>query len=371
MNRKKKILVAAPPPGYSGGISLWSGHMLAYYSQLPLASREVEMVFLPMARSIQVGNTSRLRRFLKGMQDYSLIIQNYRQSLGRYHPDVVHIVSSASLGLLKDWILLNIASRQGIKTIIHFHFGRIPELRNRKNWEWKLISRIIRLSDRTLVIDQTSYETLKEESFTNIHLLPNPLSDRIVEQIRAHAVVRPQTRHLLFVGQMLPAKGIFELIEACKDIPDIHLKMIGTLPLGIKEQLLEKSHQLSGNEWLEIVGEKEHSEVIEEMLSTSLFVLPSYTEGFPNVILESMACGCPIVASEVGAIPEMLDIYSLRPAGICVPPKEIVPLKEAIIKILEDRSLALQYGENARKRVGETYSMPSIWQKMIHIWKSI
>lgn len=371
MNRKKKILVAAPPPGYSGGISLWSGHMLAYYGQLPLASREIEMIFLPMPRSIRVGNTSRVWRLVKGVQDYSLIIQNYRQSLGRNRPDVVHIVSSASLGLLKDWILLKIASRQKIKTIVHFHFGRIPELRNRKNWEWRLICRIIRLSDRTLVIDRTSYETLEEEGFTNIGLLPNPLSGRIVEQIRERAAVRPQTRHLLFVGQMLPAKGIFELIEACKDIPAIHLKMIGTLPPGIKEQLLEKSRRPSGEEWLEIAGEKEHPEVIEEMLSASLFVLPSYTEGFPNVILESMACGCPIVASAVGAIPEMLAVHSARPAGICVPPKEITPLKEAILKMLEDRNLALQYGENARRRVGEVYSMPSIWKKMIHIWKSI
>lgn len=369
---RKKILLAAPPPGSSGGISRWTGHILAHYERLAPEEKEVELLFLPMARSIAVGNTSRLKRLFKGIRDYSVVVKNYRQTLRLHAPEVVQIVSSASVSLLKDWILVKIASRKKIKTIVHFHFGRIPDLYASNNWEWKLLCRVIRLSDQTLVIDQTSYTTLEKAGFTNIGLLPNPLSDKILEQIRNHPPSPfPKERQLLFTGQMLPAKGIFELVEACKEIPDIRLKMVGTLPKGIKEQLLAKSCRASGEEWLEIAGEKEHPEVIEEMLSASLFVLPTYTEGFPNVILESMACGCPIIASAVGAIPEMLDIHSSEPSGICVPPKEVKPLKEAILKLLEDKDLAFRYGRNAQRRVDQEYRMSSIWRKMTNIWKSI
>lgn len=371
MSKKKKVLLAAPPPGSSGGIACWSGHILDHYKKLSPDEKEVELLFLPMARSIALGNSSRILRFIKGIQDYGPVIIHYREALRTQRPAVVHIVSSASVSLLKDWILVKMAARRRIKTIVHFHFGRIPDLYSRANWEWKLLRRVMRLSDKTLVIDPMSYAALEKAGFTNIGLLPNPLAEPIVEQIRAQSSFFRKERQLLFVGQMLPAKGIFELVEACKDIPDIRLKMVGRLPKGIEEQLRAKSKRPSGEEWLEIAGEKSHSEVIEEMLSTSVFVLPTYTEGFPNVILESMACGCPIIASAVGAIPEMLDIHNSAPSGLCVPPKEVEPLKEAILKLLENRELALQYGANAQKRVDKAYRMTSIWERMANIWKSI
>ena len=66
------------------------------------------------------------------------------------------------------------------------------------------------------------------------------------------------------------------------------------------------------------------------LLSASdVFVLPSYTEGFPNVIIEAMAMGKPIIATSVGAIPEMLD----EGCGVVVPPKDADSLQKALQKV--------------------------------------
>ena len=107
------------------------------------------------------------------------------------------------------------------------------------------------------------------------------------------------------------------------------------------------------------------------MMSAGVFVLPTYTEGFPNVIIESMACGCPIVTTDVGAIPEMLDIEHGFSYGICVKPKDVEGLKNAVEKMLNDRDYALQCGKNAQLRVQEQYAMSVVWNQLTSIWTSL
>ena len=106
-------------------------------------------------------------------------------------------------------------------------------------------------------------------------------------------------------------------------------------------------------------------------MTCSVFVLPSHTEGFPNVILESMACGCPIVATPVGAIPEMLDADSEKPCGVIVPVNDSVQLRTAIERILDDPAYASLISDNARQKVNEEYSMPKVWNQLVGIWREV
>ena len=107
------------------------------------------------------------------------------------------------------------------------------------------------------------------------------------------------------------------------------------------------------------------------MLKCGIFVLPTYTEGFPNVILESMACACPIVTTNVGAIPEMLDVKHGDYCGKCISPQEVKPLQEAINYMLNNRIYAETCGTNAQKRVNDCYSMATIWKQMENIWMNV
>ncbi len=369
--KKLKILLLAPSPDYTGGIAAWTRHILNYYKESKL--QDIKLSLLPMNRSRFISyDSSFFLRLRTGIRDYLSIFFHFKQTLKKEKPDVVHIVSSASYGLFKDIILQRICKQKKIKHLLHYHFGRIPELYAQKKWEWKILSYVIKHSNLTIVMDQISYNTLIEAGLKNIALIANPISPQILDFISKNIETERINRKILFAGHVIPTKGIFELVEACSQISDIKLIIVGKYKENIKNALLESASSKGNTDWIEIHGEIPPDEVLKTMLSTSIFALPTYTEGFPNVILESMACGCAIVSTPVGAIPEMLNIQDTdNSCGICVEPQNAALLQQAIETYLHNETLAALHGSNARQRVNIQYSMPAIWQKLITNWKEI
>lgn len=362
-----KILLCSPYQGIVGGISRWTGHIFTYYRSLQTS--EIELELFPMNRSRFIGNMTLINRIRYAIKDYRHSYRQFVKLLKNIHIDVIHLTSSASLGLFKDICFLSKAKRNHIKTVIHFRFGRIPELQQKNNWEWKLLKKVVRLSTHTIVIDPFSYEILKTEGFSHISFLPNPLSPAIQAKVNEYKDIKRIKRKIVFAGHVIPTKGIYELVKACTHISDISVKIIGEVDEATKQKLL---HLAGPNSvWLEITGNLDTDSLIKEMLSAHIFVLPTYTEGFPNVILESMACACPIIATSVGAIPEMLYPDNNRPCGIVIPPRNTEALRKSIDKMLNDYDFAIACGQNAQTKVNRLYSIPPIWKELVSIWKTI
>lgn len=326
------------------------------------------MDLVPMGRTTFVNiNSSIVYRLWSAFKDYRAILRDYRNKLRAKCNDVMHLTSSASLSLVKDLYILAQAKRRGVRSVVHFHFGRIPELAQQRNWEWRLLTRVVTAADKVVVIDKMSYDTLLAEGFANIVLLPNPVAPAVVDIVAKSATVERVPRTILFTGHVVKTKGVFELLEACSKMENISLRLLGHITPQMQEQIKSCYPEAS---WLTICGEKPYEEVIGEMLACDVFVLPTYTEGFPNVILESMACGCAIVTTPVGAIPEMLDIAGEAPCGVCVEPKSAEALGTAIESLLADEEQKRLLGSRAKNRVVEQYSIESVWQQMVDIWKN-
>lgn len=361
-----KILLATPFGGIEGGISRWASHIMNYYNSIE--SRDVEVDIFSMSRSQFVDyNSSMLSRVISGIKDYFKIIRNLKTKIEEKQYDVLHLTSSASISLLKDIYILKLSKTKNIKTIVHFRFGRIPELSQKCNWEWKLLTKVINLSYKTIVIDQASYRTLQQAGFSNIEILPNPVAPIIHELLYKNKNLTRIPRRILFTGHVIKTKGIYELITACKQLDNIELRIVG----HIEEQMKKELESLTNNgKWITITGAQNYENVIQEMLTCDIFVLPTYTEGFPNVILEAMACGCAIITTTVGAIPEMLAKEGNKEYGILIPPKDYKPLYNGIKFMLENDSFKQECQKNVISRVNERYNMPAIWSKMIQIWNS-
>lgn len=366
-----KILYCTPYDlSFGSGIARCSRYLHEYY--LNKETKELSLELFSMNRDSYISkNMNILKRLYCGINDYWIILKKLKKQISENDYDIIHITSSASISLLKDYYIVNLLKKKQIPTIIHFHFGRIPELFHKNNWEWNMILKIARLATKIIVIDKNSYNTLHNAGIYNVEYLPNPLSPNIEKFVEENNYVRKENE-ILFVGHVCKTKGIFELVKACSSIPNIKLKVVGLYAEDIKNDLTKLAEIRNEGKWIEFTGNLSSEKVLENMLTCSAFVLPTYTEGFPNVIIESMACGCPIITTDVGAIPEMLDIYdNPNTYGICIKPTQIEELKDAIIKMLSDKEFALTCGNNAQKRVKELYSIPIIWQQMCKIWESI
>lgn len=361
-----KVLLATPYGSrVSGGIARWSRHIVQYYEKC--GHKDCELDILPMNRRSFVSAETAFKRVLYGLRDYYNFLVEEKKMMKRKKYDVFHLVSSASISLSKDVVMLQAARKRGVKTVVHFRFGRIPELANKKNWEWKMICKVVELSDVAIVIDKSSLGTMKKAGYENVVFLPNPVAVTLTEIIGKNIGKKRVPGTLLFAGQGLQTKGIYELVEACKQIPDIKLRMIGEITEARKQDLEDRA----GNaDWLDVAGVYPYEKTIEEMLSCDVFVLPTYTEGFPNVIIESMACGCAIVSTPVGAIPEMLEEENGKHYGVLVPPKNVDELKLGIEKMLNDNVLKEECRRNVQQRVNERYNIDVVWKQMIDIWNN-
>lgn len=369
-----KLLLCSPylqlPGIIPGGINVWANNILKYRETV---ESDINVIPVSFDRRNYVSVDSNIvKRMYLGVKEYFSAIKDAIGKMDSEKPELMHVCTSASISLTKDIILVNAARKRHIKSIVHFHFGRIQELARKQNWEWKLVKRIVQTADAIVTMDMKSYQTLTGLGYKNIHYCPNPLSMAVMSQIQKEkSIVERIPGKLLFVGHVLPSKGVYELMNACKQFDGIELHIIGKAEEPVRSELLQMASEKDGGTWLKMRGEIPHDEVLREMMSAVAFVFPSYTEGFPNVILEAMACGCPIVTTTVGAIPEMLDIEHGFNHGICVEPQNAHAFAEGLRKMISDLSYASACAEKAEKRVNEMYAVPVVWEQLSNIWRNV
>ena len=359
-----RVLLISPLGGVVGGIAMWTKHIVSHMATLS----DVNITLCDFSRKIAGLTISNpIKKWLSAAYDSIWRTHNAIQKVKNFNGDVVHICTSASFLLIKDILILQAAKKKGLRTCIHFHFGRIPQLANKHGWEWRLLLKGINMADTAIVMDKMSLSTLEDIGYQNVVLIPNPISEE-VEKTVENTTAKRIDRLLLFAGHCIPTKGVFELVSVCKNIPNIRLRMIGAISDNMRKQLIE----IAGDQdnWLDIKGQVPFKETIREMKSCDVFVLPTYTEGFPNVILESMACGCPIIASSVGAIPEMLEEEEGRHYGILIDPQNEMNLKTAILTLLSNDNLKVECGNNARKRVYARYNIQTVSNQLIKTWQN-
>ena len=312
-------------------------------------------------------------RIFSGIQNSLATLRQIEKLIEQYKPDAIHLSSSASLALIKDALIMRKAHQKNIKVILHWHFGRIPELKMKQNREWKLLLKLIHKSALSIVIDPRSFQILKEEGLTNIAYVPNALPAGITPQTgKSYQEGEAGDRHgrVIFVGHVIRSKGVFELVHACSGIEYVkELIIVGKYETAVKKKLEKIALVHAFGNRIKFTGEINKQEVLKCMATSGLLVLPSYTEGFPMVILEAMAMGCAIVASHVGAIPEMLAINSNNPCGICVPPQNVDILKSTITELMRNPAKLDEYGNRGVELVFENYSMPAVFGLYKSVWE--
>lgn len=371
MIENKNILLVSPLPPPIGGIATWTLSILKSFN----SETKCNLLHYNSAmKGRRITQHSFFKRIFVGIRQMVVMIPEIITIVKDKNIHVVHITSSASYGLFRDYFLLKKLNRLTIKSILHFHFGRIKELSALKNWEWKMICKVISLSTKVIVIDNISYKLLVELGFTNIEYLPNPIakdienSEKNIPNIFSNRV----KGKIVFVGHVTRPKGVVELVNACSQINNVsELVIIGPYERSFKEELETIAKIRNKGAWLKLLGGQDKDIVLDHMRTCQIFTLPSYTEGFPNVILEAMATGCSIIATDVGAIPDMIDAYTSKLAGVCIQPQDTNALKNAIESLLDNEEFSKEIGKRAKDKLFANFTIDIIKEKIINIWISI
>jgi glycosyltransferase involved in cell wall biosynthesis len=171
---------------------------------------------------------------------------------------------------------------------------------------------------------------------------------------------------LLFVGAVIPAKGIETLIQAFSEvlncIPDAKLMVVGEG--NLTPAMKQRTGDLGIADSVIFTGPLPHSALPEYFATADVFVLPSHSEGFGLVVAEAMSCETLVIATEIPALSELI---ASGQTGFLVPVQDAKTLAAQIIHVLQNRESLHTIGANARKRVKLLYD----WEVVIGEYRAI
>ena len=198
-------------------------------------------------------------------------------------------------------------------------------------------------SDRRYVVSRYRINPAK------IKLLPNAVD---VSLFRPMPDLGGEPKRLSFVGRLEPQKNLFTLLDAVKGL-DVELAIYGD---GLLRDRLQQHATVEGMRNATFRGRIPNNALPAELNRSAAFVLASHYEGNPKALLEAMACGLPVIGSNVDGIRQVI---THRENGYLCPPT-VEGVRGAIQTVLNDPALMAKMGQQARRTVMRRYSLDAL-----------
>jgi len=323
-----------------------------------------------------VGDANLLSKILNAMS-YTL---NVRRFISANQFDVVHI-HGGIVGFIQSHLL---HGRPKMVLTVHnlYLFSRNPIMRA---LAWLVESRSCKRVDGVIAVSRAMERMLTcktgKACITNI-----PSGADLNPQHVRRAEIRAEldfshSRVLLFVGRVIPEKGVHILVEAMKhlrkkygaDSPKLVIagppsSSFTRKPSSYFNAVMKLIHELDLEDSVRYMGLVERDFLERLFVAADVLVLPSISEAQGLVVLEAMAAGLPVVASATGGIPDMVHHEE---TGLLVPPGEPLALADAIRRVLTDSALARELSENGLKAARNEYSWLTVARNVVEFYKSL
>lgn len=195
---------------------------------------------------------------------------------------------------------------------------------------------------------------------------------------RATLGVAPEQRLLLFVGRIEPLKGVETILRALSLLRTQHPSVLDQLKLAIVggdlndpvpeiERLRALCRELQLDAYIDFVGAQSHDELPLYYNAAEALIMPSDYESFGMVALEAMACGTPVIASEVGGLAFLIRDYE---TGLHVPVRDPQLLAESIYTLIADPEQQQQMGQRAHA-VAQNYAWDKIVAQLLQVFSAV
>ncbi len=285
---------------------------------------------------------------------YSRFISEYAIKNIKPKPDLIH----AHFSYPDGYGMIKLAKKWRVPLVISA-LGTIErKVAYEGTYTSKQIIKAMNFADRILSVSEDLKLHIinlgiKEEK---VHVVPNGVD---IEEFKPLGKIYarnqlniPHDKNIvLFVGALRKIKGVDYLIEATKNFVNANtdLYMVGRDD-GLRKILEKRVHELKIADHVKFIGPVNHDNIPLWISASDILVLPSLSEGRPNVVLEALSCEIPVVATDVGGIPELMVDGE---TGYLVPAKNPAELSIKIKKLLEDKNQRENMGKLGRKSIIE------------------
>lgn len=265
--------------------------------------------------------------------------------------DIVHLHMSERGSYFRKALLLEICKFYKKKVIIHHHGAEFYSFYNNRN---KIIKKMIRATlrkaDLNIVLSKRLINDMKGvEGDIKITYLYNAVN---VEENNPY---NNNGKQAMFLGRLGKRKGTYDLIDAIKLIDtrlpaDIRFNLCGDGEVDSVKQLVKEksiSHRINHIGWVD----KELKETL--LKETIINVLPSYNEGLPMTILETMAHGIPNLSTSIASIPEVIHHEN----GSLIEPGDVESLGDELVRLCSDDSLRESMSNESHKIIFNDFSL--------------
>lgn len=218
-----------------------------------------------------------------------------------------------------------------------------------------------------------------------IYLIPNGVDTSRFQPVVANdrrvakrELGLPEDRYVVsFIGLFCERKGVVELVEAYSRVvasrgtPDSHLVLAGPSDESVREvepnyvEKAERSIDKLGGQ-VRVTGAIDYVPAL--LRASDVFVLPSYAEGMPNVLLEAMSNGLPCLATRIPGIQDLIDNER---EGLLVDPVDIDELEKKLSRLIDDSALRERLGDAARRRIESGYSIAYTARQYVQLFQKL
>ena len=288
-------------------------------------------------------------------------------TLASRRPRAMSLHTSYGNSFYRKLVYLLLARISGVRVVLHIHPASFLDFYRQGSAIRKWLVRLaFRLSDRVVFLSEEQRQSFND-FFTGSKsvVLSNPVQIDVYSEWRDEWQKKPH--QFLYLGWIIPGKGVYDLIDA---LPEVLEEFPGAEIIFAGNKEVEKLARYISDRGLtssaKVLGWVEGIEKIRLLKTSRAMVLPSYTEGVPNVLLEAMASKLPIITTAVGGIPSILEHGT---SCLFVEPGNIRQISDAIRLLARDDSMCAELADSAYREVVSKYSVEVIGSQLSGIYR--
>jgi glycosyltransferase involved in cell wall biosynthesis len=367
---KLRVLISGALPPPMGGVGFYYQTLLS--SSLPTY---VDLRFVQTSstnRELSKSGSFTMTNLVYAFEDW----WRFTHAAYVHRPQITHIGTSYGFSFLKNTYCILIARLFRSRVILHPHCSlTILYLERPKWWQW-FFKQVIKLTDGIVALSQEWLQLHEILPSCPVFHLPNaislndyrPLANRHFEKVDDQASCK-----VLYIGYLGNAKGSFDLLDAVDILRRqkvcFTVDMVGSeLTVGEIGLLREKVKHLQLEAIVRICPPAYGADKLKYLEDCDIFVYPSHREGMPMAVLEAMASGLPIVASNVGGLPDLIQDGK---NGFLVESNNPEQLASAIHKLIGGREMRKSMGMASYEIVCKQYDIDQHVTQLFSIYNQV